>query len=38
MILKINIKNIINENIDNNDYNFAFKEDTNFTIKIAKYF
>ena len=35
---KFFIETVINGNIDNNDYNFAFKEDTNFTIKIAKYF
>jgi hypothetical protein len=35
---KFFIETVINGNIDNKDYNFAFKEDTNLTIKIAKYF
>ena len=35
---KIFIEAIISGSIDSSDYNYAFKDDSNFKIKIAKYF
>ena len=35
---KIFIEANINGSIDNSDYNYAFKDDTNLKIKLAKYF
>jgi hypothetical protein len=35
---KIFIESIISGSIDSSDYNYAFKDDSNFKIKIAKYF
>ena len=35
---KIFIESNINGSIDNSDYNYAFKDDTNLKIKLAKYF
>jgi hypothetical protein len=35
---KIFLEAIISGSIDSSDYNYAFKDDTNFKVKIAKYF
>ena len=35
---KIFVEAIISGSIDSSDYNYAFKDDSNFKIKIAKYF
>ena len=36
--LKLFIDFLINGSIDSEDFNYAFKDDSSFTIKIAKYF